>query len=313
VIIKRSKEWITKQLLTIGSTAAGVVAGMSPYQSRAELYDAMVEAEAGRITEKDMNDDMRRGIITEPLHREILRDELGKRVHDHDQEQFIYHEDYPWAHALPDGWLYDMDNGDQIPVQLKCPRISSWHKIKLTGIHSYWLIGTQHTLAITGAPYEIFSVLNVETMRIIQFPVYRDNEMIAGLMQIEKQFYQLFEERLRPVDNEHIPMEVPAIEGEMITLETDEAKNVSDAYLAAKELREEAGTLMETAEKRIVDLMGQSRVIQLPRLRCYRSFNQGRSTLDKEAMKRDGIDVGKYEKQGASYTAFRAFPLRRYS
>ena len=83
MLLKRSNEWIATQLLTLGSTAAGVIGGQSPYQKLPELYDAMVAAAEGRITEKDLNDDMRRGLLTEPLHRSLLSEALGHRVDEH--------------------------------------------------------------------------------------------------------------------------------------------------------------------------------------------------------------------------------------
>lgn len=306
--LTKSDDWIIKQLLTIGSTAAGIVAGESPYTSPAQLYDTMVYAADGIITSKELNDDMRRGLLTEPLHRQLLENELGIRVHDHDQDVFIENDEYPWAHALPDGWI--VVNDLQIPVQLKCPRVRSWHEIKLKGLHGYWLLGSQHCIAVCGVPYEHFSVLNPETMRLLQFPVYRDDELIASLMEIEKTFYANFMERNRPPEHIEKKIEMPStVGGELITIDTPDAIDTARTYLDALGLYNDAKALREQAEAKVKELVGDMEVVELPGLRVYNRTQAGRKTLDTKALKKDGIDLEKYQKVGEPFRTFRAYPL----
>lgn len=308
----RSNDWLAKQLLTIGSSAAGTVTGTSPYQTVSQLFDAMVAADDGKITASDINDDMRRGILTEPLHRQLLGEALGEPVTEHDQDNFLYTHLYPWAHALPDGWLprrLSLDgvtSHQSIPVQLKCPRIKGWYDIKLKGIHGNWLVGSQHSLAVTGAPFEHFSVLNVESMRLIHFPVYRDEEMITRIMEMEKEFYKRFQNRARPAEVV-APLDMPPLDGNLLTLDTAYACDIASAYTDARLLREEAQALIEDAEKRITELMGDARVAQFPMLRCHLIQQPGRITYNATAMRRDGIDLAKYERRGEPYSFIRTF------
>lgn len=304
--LRRSNEWIRAQVLTLGSTAAGVVVGESPYQTRAQLYDVMRDVANGIIPDAYVNDDMKRGLLTEPLHRQLLEDELGVTVHPHDQDQFIYNPAYPWAHALPDGWI--LATGEEIPVQLKCPRPRAWHEIKLRGIHGHWLLGSMHSLAVTGAPYEHFSVLNVETMRLIHFPVYPDAKIIDDLMAIEDQFYAAFEAGIRPLEPiEKIAM--PNINGQMVEFVTDEALDLSRQWIEADELLADAEALKQQVEAKIKSWMGEARVIQLPGTRFYSIGSPGKKSIDKKAMQRDGIDPTKYEKTGNPYTTFRGYRI----
>lgn len=310
--LRRSPEWIQKQLLTVGASAAGIVAGESPYQTAAELYDVMLAADSGFSTEKMLNDDMRRGILTEPLHRQILEDELKIKVHEHDQETFLYSESYPWAHALPDGWLYltaGEASAETIPVQLKCPRPRAWHEIKLKGVHGHWWLGSQHVLAITGAPYEHFSVLNVETMRLIHFPVYRDDKAIAHLMQIEQAFYESFQSRKRPPEAPAEKIDMPIFTGELLMLEGPEALNAASTFIEARAIKRDAEDLEDAAKKKIETLMGDARAAELPGLRAYRLLHDGRLTLDKQAMVGAGIDIKPFERRGKPYREFRAYRL----
>lgn len=308
--LKRSDEWIAEHFNTLGSTAAGIVAGESPYKTSVDLYNDMIDVLVyKRDLHEKITDDMKRGIMTEPLHRQLLEDELHVNVHDHDQEEFIYNEKYPWAHALPDGWIYATE--EHVPVQLKCPRIRAWHEIKLKGIHGHWMLGSQHTLAVTDAPYEQFSVLNPESFRLITFPVQRDEKLIESLMGIERNFYdQHYVPRVPPFEKKDPDM-FPEIKGKLITLDDDKAIETSRFYREAKTLLEDAQAMMDQARDQVKDLMQDAEVIELPGLRAYHQTLPGRVTLDKNRMMREGIDISKYEKQGRSFKLFKAYFLGR--
>lgn len=307
--LAKSDSWVTEQIKTLGSTAAGIVAGESPYRTPAEHFDAMVAAASGTLPPKKLNPDMRRGLMTEPIHRELLSVELSMEVHDHQQDNFLYNTEYPWAHALPDGWLYPAD-GEQVPVQLKCPRAKSWYDIKRKGIHGYWLLGTQHSLAVTGAPYEYFSVLNADAFELIHFPVYPDKLLIASLMQIEKDFYTAFTNRERPTEDiPHIDM--PQTTGSMVTIDDDEAREAAQFYKECKQMVDDAKELMTEAEEKVKSLMGDAEVMEIPGWRFYNVAQDGRRTIDKQAMARDGLDISKYQKQGNPFRTFRSYNLAR--
>ena len=198
----RSQHWLLTQASTLGSTAAGVVAGQSRYQTPCELFDIMQAARAGRIIPKPLTDDMKRGLRLEPLHRDLLEEETRLPLIDHNQDEFMFHASYPWAHALPDGWMeYD---GEIVPVQLKCPRGRNWLELKLKGLHGAWLLGTQHSIAVCDVPLEYFSVLNPETLRLIHLPIYRDQALIDDLMGLESAFWEALQEGKRPAEVEEI-------------------------------------------------------------------------------------------------------------
>lgn len=310
--MQKSTDWLLRQAATIGSSAAGVVAGQTPehYKTRAQLFDEMLAANEGRLLPSaGMNDHMRRGLITESLHRDLLSEVLGTEVRDHDQDEFIYASGKPWAHALPDGWIGVGENA--VPVQLKCPTVKSWQSIKLKGIHGYWLIGSQHSLAITGAPYEHFSVLNVETMRVIEFPVYRDEELISALMEMERDFYQYVIEGRRP-EEETAAIELPEIgSASYARFDGDDALGLVVDYLDANETIERWEEIRDHVKSKIKDLIGPVQCADLPGLRVYHRDLPGKKSIDQAALKRDGIDPEKYKKAGKPYKEFRAYRMGR--
>ena len=312
LILEKHHDWILEQARTIGSSAAGVCAGESPYMTPFELWHVIRRAIHGDIHPSALNDDMRRGLLTEPLHRGLLADELGMVVTEHPQNQFIYNDEYPWAHALPDGWLYpgEGEEGLEIPVQLKCPRPRAWHTIQREGIHGYWLLGSQHSIAVCDVNYEHFSVLNPETMRLVHFPVHRDDELISGLMDIEHRFYESIMADEPPESNE-VEHDLPDLSGDLLRLTDQAAIDAAQAFLEAKDMMKDAEELLEECKAKVKELVGEVECAELPGLRVYQSVNEGRKTLDRKAMQSDGIDLEPYEKRGKPFTTTRFYPLKQ--
>lgn len=306
----KSDKWLLEQAVTIGASGAGVIAGESPYETPEERWHVIRQAVLGRAPNGlKANDDMRRGLLTESLHRELLEAETGLAIIDHDQNQFIYNGEMPWAHALPDGWI-DW-HGQTIPIQLKCPRARNWHEIKLKGLHGHWLLGAQHSIAVNEAPLEYWSVLNPETMRLIHFPVHREDKIIAMLMQREKAFYKSVLDDEVPFSAEIEKIELPEVGGEMVTLTSEDALTAAAAYREAEDILRDAEALKESAKARIVELMNGHDVCEFPALRVYHREQAGRATFDKKALQKahPEIDLSQFERVGKCFKTLRAFRL----
>jgi hypothetical protein len=129
-------------------------------------------------------------------------------------------------------------------------------------------------------------------------------------MEIEHRFHEAFLARHEP-PSEVDKIELPAVDGKMVTINTDEATDCALAYRDAVILEKDAKELRKMAEARIKTLMGEATIAELPGLRCYNQMYPGRETLDKKALVADGIDVSKYQKVGKPYPVFRAFRLGR--
>lgn len=303
----KSLEWLLAHKSTIGSTASSTVVGLNPYQDSLDLWDDMLYAiEQKKVISGKTNGDMQRGILTEPLHRDLLSDVTGLEVFDHDQDDFVVDQNKPWAHTLPDGWV--MFEGKRVPLQLKCPRPQGFADMKLNGIHDYWLLGTQHSMAITKCDVEYFSVLNPVTMELLHFPIYRDDTLINDLMEIEEKFFDSLKRSTRPEETPLLKVHLPP--GELVVIDSEEAIQAASSYLLSREILLEAEALQGQAKNRLKALMGDAHVVQLPGLRCYNTQCDGRASLDTDKMIRAGINVDEFIKIGKPYTHFRAYPYK---
>lgn len=307
----KSDHWLLEQARTIGATAAATVCGENPYESIHDLWPRMRAAvKEGAVPQAlAANDHMRRGLLTEPLHLALLEEATGRDVIPHDQDQFVYHMEMPFAHDLPDGWI-DQD-GLTLPVQLKCPTSRNWHKIRLEGLHGQWLIGAQHTLAMHGAPMLYFSVLNPESMRLLHFPVLRDDALIAVIVSREHEFYRSVLDGVPPPVEPQEKIELPEIGGELVKIEGAEALATAAAWLEVEQLEQEIESLREAAKRKMLTLAANHAVFELPGLRVYNRELPGRATFDSKAMKKahPEIDYAPFEKQGKPYRTFRTYHI----
>jgi len=313
----KSKDWGNQHRLTIGSSIAAAVCGVHPYMTIAQAYDYMTGAEPPA----EMNQHMERGILLEPIARKKLAQHLKIGIEPHDQSAFVYNDKYPFAHALPDGWIQvlapaaDGDGHDrlEIPVELKVPTPQNWQMLRLKGVHDYWLIQCMHVIAVTNAPWLDFGALNPVTMQILPVRVNRDDDLIDSVMNREAEFFQTVRHGKRPEETPPAPIELPEIGGEMVTLTGDDALAAAAAYLEAEQILKDAEALKESSKARIEELMAGDGVAELPGLRVYNREQAGRVTFDKKALSKahPEIDLALYEKRGKPFKTFRAYRLGR--
>jgi putative phage-type endonuclease len=299
----KSDQWIAEHRRTIGSSVAAAVIGEHPYMSPMDAYLYM----AGLADTVEPNADMERGVLLESIARRKLAEHLGAEIEPQTDYGFVYHEAYPWAHALPDGWI----KGHPVPVELKVPRPEGWQKLRLEGMHGYWFVQCQHQIALCDVAKLEFGALHPVTMQILPITVQRDDEFIALMMKREAEFYKRLQRGAPPPEEPAEKIDIPEFQGELLRDTSDEARASACAYIEADQILTDAQALKDSAKARLVALMGEHGAVEFPGLRCYCRFRAGRTTLDKKALQADGIDISKYEKTGNPFTEFRAYRLGR--
>ncbi len=274
----------------------------------------MIGIREGKMpTREPINDHMMRGLLTEPLHFELLKNTQNGTFLNHDQNVFVYNNHFEWAHYLPDGWAVTADHG-KIPLQMKCPTSMKWHQYKLEGIPTHYLISAQHAMAVTDSPAEYWSFLNSESMRTHTVIIERDNDAIKKIMETEKQFFELVENGTPPAiaveTTDFNSLESP---GELFVVDAVDpiTQKDIDAYIESKELLKQAKAINDRAKTKLIEIMGENNAVQLPGLRCYYREQQGRVFYDYKAMKQAGIDLTPFKKQGKSFKSFKAYGVDR--
>lgn len=303
----KSKQWVDQHRATIGSSIAAAVCGVHPYMSATQAFDYM----AGTALPVEMNGHMERGIVLESTARRKLAERLNVQIEPNAEFGFMYSDKYPFAHALPDGWI-EMGS-TAIPVELKVPTPQNWQMIRLKGVHDYWLIQCMHQIAVTHAPHLEFGALNPVTMEIIHVRVERDEQMIGYIMEREAAFWHGLKHGIRPFEDaaQTEKIQIPEVGGEMVTLTGDEALAAAAAFIEAQEIRKDAEALEAAATARIVELMAGADVAALPGLRIYNREQAGKVSFDRKALAKahPEIDLSQFEKQGKPFRVFKSYRI----
>jgi len=118
IVEQGSQEWLQQRIGKFGGTAVGVLDGLNPYRSSADLMRGMVRELAGAESEFKMVPPVQHGMDMEPTAKAWYEKEFKATVSEHD---FILHKRYDFLGASPDG-LVKGDNGFiEGAIEIKCP------------------------------------------------------------------------------------------------------------------------------------------------------------------------------------------------
>jgi len=305
----KTKEWLAEQVRTIGSSTAPKVLGKSKFGSPRQVAELML----GQREPPDLsqNKDVRRGIILEPIGRQLVQEATGQRVQLHPQDKFVYNRVFPFAHALPDAWM------DGKSVQIKWPRPAKFQEMRMAGLNEEYMISAQHELAITAQDQMWCAVGCCITMDILLVPIKYDEKFVTEMMLTEQEFAENIQKGILPAeDAKPREIEVPTTPGKMRYVSTKEAVAIAKAHLEASQLAAEAKELADNARDRlkIIADIGHAFEIQDGQdslVRCHRIAMGGKTIFDHEKAVRDDPELKRYYRTGDPYEVFRVYDMRR--
>jgi putative phage-type endonuclease len=293
----------------LGGSDSPVVIGVSPWKTRLDLY----RDKLGLVPDFTGNNQTARGTALEPLVRDIYQEETGRLVKV--IPGMIEHPEKPFIRANVDGQVWMKDGNGKGPgvLEIKCPNLHTYLKIKREGVPEYAYIQDQHYLGVTGAKWGSLAIFCADMWELMWFDIDRDDDLIRRVFDEDELFWM--NHVLAQVPPEEAPMvdlDLPTVGGELITLETPDWKKAADDLRLAKQIMDEAKELETQAKKKIQRLMeaAGSEVVEGAGIRAYWREQAGRKTLDKKAMQADGIDIAKYEKQGKPFRSFRPYFIK---
>lgn len=282
-----TKEQIEARKLGIGGSDAASVLGCNPYRSARELY----ELKLGLREPDAPNAQMKRGIYLEAVARRLYT-EITKRGVRRLKQQV--HPSYPFMLCNVDGMIVGTGNDTPGVLELKCPAMWTFAKIKREGLPLHYIVQMQHNLAVTGYKWGSFALFNADAWELIHFDVERDVDLIDALIVKEEQFWlQHVTPRVPPPEVSNTTPELVAQlakaeqaagGGELILRSDPEWCDAARMYLEAKELGETSENLLASAKEKLQALMGQKGAVEGGGLRVYWSEQDGRVTFDRKAL-----------------------------
>ena len=175
------EQWLEARRKSIGGSDAASILGLNQYNSAYALWCE----KTGKITPEDISDKeaVRLGNDLEQYAAERFMDATGKKVRR--ENNIIYNDDYPFAHANPDRMVIGEKAG------LECKTTSSWdiaQKLRAGKIPEHWYCQCVHYLMVTGCDRWYLGGLAFG-VGFFHFTIERNNDEIAALAQAEKDFW----------------------------------------------------------------------------------------------------------------------------
>ncbi|MFZ6772344.1 YqaJ viral recombinase family protein [Undibacterium sp. SXout7W] len=184
-------DWLTVRKQGIGSSDAGTAVGLNPYQSPLELWMIKTgrDADLPKIDPNDETSPTYWGSLLEPIVAAHYTRRSGNRVRkinavlqhpDPDKSWMLANIDREVTGA-PDVQILECKTAGEFGVRL-------WRE----GVPEYIVCQVQHQLAVTGKTAADVCVL-VCGQEIRIYRITRDDELIARLIELERQFWHYVE------------------------------------------------------------------------------------------------------------------------
>lgn len=185
------EEWLNVRKQGIGASDAAAAIGLSPYQSPLELW-MIKTGRDGDMPKPDPDDEsspMYWGNVLEPIVAQHYSMRTGYKVRKINSVLQHPDADKSWMLANLD---YTVVGNDDVQI-LECKTAGEWgSKLWRDGVPDYVQCQVQHQLAVTGkAAADVCVLICGQEIRIHR--IERDDELIAKLIELERQFWHYVE------------------------------------------------------------------------------------------------------------------------
>lgn len=245
--MNHSKQWHDARRRGIGGSDAPIVVLGTHYRRTAiDLYNE----KRGNTEPPDLSDnpDVQRGIVLEPIAREVFENATGRATLVPDDA--VTNDAYPFARGNVDGIVLDDDNQPIGVLEIKVPRTYSVARIRDQGVPDHYQIQCQHYLMITDLPVAYLAIFDVNewTCEIYELP--RNERLIKQIAKREKAFWDCVIAGTPPA-LESDPVTVPVVGKTAVTIEdsSEPYALAMSAYKRALYLSRQATTDLADAKR----------------------------------------------------------------
>ena len=281
-------DWLEVRKNGIGSSDAAAAVGLNPYQSQLELWLIKTGRDSGlpTIDPNDETSPMYWGTLLEPIVASHYTKRTGNRVRKINAVLQHPDTDKSWMLANIDREIVGV-----LDVQLlECKTAGEFGaRLWRDGVPEYVQLQVQHQLAVTGrAAADVCVLICGQEIRI--YRIYREEDLIARLIELERQFWHYVESDTPPPADGSDSAEValralyPHDTGSRIDLRHD--VEMSATFSDLVNLRADIANRLELEsllKQKIIESMGDA---------SYASFETG-SVSFKRCKDSLGVDVDK--------------------
>ncbi len=176
------EDWLEHRKTGIGGSDAAAIVGLNSYSTPYSVW----ADKTGRTPPRPDNEAMRQGRDFEDYVAKRWEEATGKKVR---RENYILRNPkYPFALANIDRRVV----GENAGLECKTTSLMNLKKFKNGEFPANYYVQCMHYMAVTGAERWYLAVL-VLNQEFYEFTIERDEDEIAELMRMEKEFYQHIE------------------------------------------------------------------------------------------------------------------------
>ena len=304
--------WLNWKRQKIGGHAAAVIAGVHEYTTITQLYDLIVHGIVDPLTQEE-EDFFSWRLGLEP---NIAERYSAKTVRMLRRCGSSVYPDNPQIICSPDREILKDPRGIGL-LEIKSRDPIIWNKIKLSGAPGADWVQTQHYMMVRSLGWGGICEANVSTGRQIRFDIEADFEFHRVLYQRITDFLQDCKAGKRPPEKAPDPVRLPAVGGELVTLDQmptaleKEYKGIAEGLTTARDLLTRAKEYHDGVKTASQDwmLLNGIDVVEGHGLRIYYKEQKGKPTFDKKALQRDHpeIDMSLYEGRGNPFRVFKVY------
>jgi len=295
-------EWLEWRRKGIGGSDAAAVCGLDPYKSPIRLY----LEKRGEVPEEEPGEAAHWGQLLEPVIADEFTRRTGKKVRR--RNAILQHPEHPWMLANIDREIV----GE--PALLEIKTVNAWDgkAIGEDRLPDRYIIQGQHYLAVTGYQRCYFAVL-VGGQRLIVTHVDRDDELIAHLIEIEREFWRHVETGTPPPPDgsddakELLARMYPDADPDSIAVLPTDAEELIRQYHEAKAAEKAAAARRQEAENRLKALLGDRAIGRLHGVDVVTWKPVTQTRIDTKRLKAEKPDI--YQ-QYATTTTYRRFEVK---
>ncbi|MGB9845876.1 MAG: YqaJ viral recombinase family protein [Desulfotomaculales bacterium] len=299
------EEWLELRRQGIGGSDAPAIAGLSPFRSAISVYLEKIGAvSADELAGDEQKEEMYWGTRLEDIVAEEFSARTGLELIR--PSAIFCHPDHPFMIANIDRIITDPANGYGV-LEIKTTNPfneAAWED----GIPEHVIIQVQHYLAVTGYKYGYAAVL-IGGQKYLHKLIPRDDEVINYLIEIERKFWQMVEDRTPPpLDGSEdasniLKLLYPVADPGSKILLPPEAEDLIREYEEAKAQEKAAGERKEAAANRLKALLGTNEAgIAGRRIVTWKTVNASR--FDQDTFKSEHPELYQQYLKPAPYRRF---------
>ena len=303
--------WLEERKKHLGGSEVAAVLGLNPWKT---AMDVWLE-KTGRKEPDPPNAAMNRGIYLEDVAARIYAEKTGRQLR---AQPLRVHPEHNWLSCSIDRQIFKgTGEGDYLTektglLELKCPGIHVYSKLKAKGISDAYSLQLIHNMGVWGYAWSAFGAFSAERWELIEFDLGFEPEIWGMIVEKTGPWWETHVlGDTPPEETEPEQIDLPKVEGDVQQRDDGEWKEAVDDLKEAYELVKTAEEVQTASKERVQELMGEETAVEGGCARVYWNTIKGRVSFDKKKLiaEHPEIHLEDYEKRGASYKKFKPYFL----